>query len=65
MTEESKISYLFSLRPDKILMTDIYRLFNKSVHPLPNGKMDVQPPMFFPTDKITVPKGTLPNINTI
>lgn len=62
MTEESKLSYLFSLRPDKILMTDIYRLFNKSVHPLPNGKMDVQPPMFFPTDKITVPKGTLPNI---
>lgn len=62
MVEENKLSYLFSLKPDSILMTDIYNLFNKKSNVLPNGKIEIIAPLFQPTDKINVPKGTLPNI---
>ena len=63
-TYEDKLAYLFSLKSDTITATDIFRLFNKKFIPGVNGgDPEISPPMFFPTDKITIKRGQLSNVS--
>lgn len=61
MVNESNLSFLFSLNGKDITKTDIFKLFNKELvnH---NGKQEILPPMFLPTDKIKIKKGQLSNV---
>ena len=60
ISEESKLAYLFSLKPDTITATDIFRLFGQQSVKDADGKViRVEPALFRAEDKIHVKKGQL------
>ena len=62
MDQNDKLSYLFSLKPESITLQDVFRLFNKKIITTPSGVTSMEPPLFYPIEDITAPKGSLPSI---
>ena len=64
MNDDDKLTYLFSLKGESILSTDMFNLFSQKTVKNANGTTSLEAAMFLPTQKITVKKGQLSNIDS-
>jgi hypothetical protein len=62
MVTDNNLQYLYSLRADDITKQDVIKLFSNTLGVTTEGKKEVLPPMFYPSEEITIPANCIANV---